>query len=156
MLNIKHLSTSSNNDFTVPLNGVSFDFILDQSKLSHPGLDVAENILNGFWRVLAPRDVMTVTFSLSHYVSDFSGSGWVYPKCVRYRTDTVPNLADLVGLIAIEIPFFHARQRWLLISHTRKALPPREHLGLLSGAVFNVDEFAQSVAGDCVKGDDCD
>ena len=156
ILKIKSPSTSSNNDFAVPFSGVSFDFILAQSVFSHTGLDVAENILKEFSRVLAPRGIIAVTFSLSHDGSDFSGSGWVYPKCVRYRTDTVTDLANRVGLIAIEIPFFHPRQRWFLMSHSREMLPPGQHLELLSGAVFNVDEFAQSVVGDCVQNNGCD
>lgn len=147
LIKLKSPIFSFNRDFTVPFEKVKFEFILAQSIFSHTGLDLIEKVLKEFSRVLDDKGIIAVTFSPSQDGSNFSGSGWVYPKCVRYCMEAVSVVAGKADLAFQPIPFFHPRQSWFLMSHSIDVLPSLQSLHLLTGAVFNVDEFSLSLLG---------
>jgi len=145
LIKLKHPNFSNNRNFIVPFDNCKFEFVLAQSIFSHTGVDAAEKILKEFSRVTTSRGIVAATFELSQDGSDFSGTGWIYPKCVRYDKSLIFDLAQQAGFVAIEIPFFHPRQRWFLMSRNQSVLPVQEQLALLAGAVFNVEEFSGSL-----------
>ena len=147
IIRLKSPRISDSRDFSMPFRDVEFDFILAQSVFSHTGLDLMARILAEFVQGLSPTGIVAATFSATKAAAHTGvpSAGWVYPKCVRYQTATIIEAAEKVGLAVVEIPFFHPRQRWFLMSRERGTLPPKQLLGLLSGAVFNVEEFSDSL-----------
>jgi hypothetical protein len=131
-----------NSDFITDVFSQQFDFIIAQSIFSHAGSDLISTALCNFNKSLKPNGLIAATFIEG--ISDFDGSGWVYPGCVNYRQSTVERFAKEVGFFVIRLPWYHPRQTWYLLAKDRHRLPNKAMLRHLSGAVLFDPEFVES------------
>lgn len=137
-------------DFKGTAFGVSFDYILAQSIFSHAGRDVIATCLAEFRACLAQSGLILATFVQLHQLGmmdDFAGGGWVYPASVAYRVETVLAMIEQAGLVGRALPWFHPRQTWFAIAHTRADLPAASDDVHLSGAVLRVPDLHWPPAG---------
>ena len=131
-----------NSDFITNVFSQQFDFILAQSIFSHAGSDLISTALRNFNESLKPNGLIAATFIEG--VSDFDGSGWVYPGCVKYLRSTIERFAKEADLFVIRLPWYHPRQTWYLLARDRHRLPSKAMLRHLSGAVLFDPEFVES------------
>jgi SAM-dependent methyltransferase len=145
LINLKQPSFSSNSDFTVPFIKYPFDFVLAQSIFSHTGRNIARKLILEFAKVLSPFGIVAATFSLQECSNDSKEEGWVYPQCVKYSYENVLLMVKEAGLVGARIPFYHPTQSWFLFAKDINRLPSHDLQWILSGAVFNVEEFSESL-----------
>ena len=131
-----------NSDFITDVFSQQFDFIIAQSIFSHAGSDLISTALRNFKESLKPNGLIAATFIEG--ISDFDGSGWVYPGCVNYRPSTIERFAEEAGFFVIRLPWYHPRQTWYVLSRDRHRLPNKAMLRHLSGAVLFDPEFVES------------
>lgn len=101
----------SMNEFHEPL---AIDFAIAQSIFSHCGIDLIKHWLKQVSYHLNDRGAFLATFVLDD--NDFEGDGWVYPKCVKYKTETIASLASDCQLDFQVLDWKHPRQIWVLLS----------------------------------------
>jgi len=87
-----------------------FDFAVAQSIFSHAGLDLMEGWLRGVHDHLQPGGCFAATFLTGDV--DFEGKGWVYPGCVKFRVQTIAQLAEDCGYHFKMLNWYHPRQSW--------------------------------------------
>lgn len=107
--------------------GVTFDFVLSHSVLSHCAHWQLDQFLKGVAKVLAPTGRVLASIYLAEgnaYGSDpapneedSNDEEWVYPGISRFKLSTVKEAASRNGLTAVNVPEYTA-----LITSTR----PRE------------------------------
>jgi len=134
IIDIKEPSFLYHDTFSCTDFNEKFDFILAQSIFSHTGIDLLEYTLSQFKLTLKEDGLIAATFILAtpdH--PEFLGRGWVYPGCVRHKPETIINIAASCGLAALEIPWYHPRQKWFILSHETDRLPTQERLVDLRG-----------------------
>jgi hypothetical protein len=91
--------------------GVSFDFVLAQSVLSHTYPDLAAKALGEVACVLAPEGMFFATFIEGERTP--KGSGWV-KAAVPYRWERMDTLVKDAGMVARRIDWPHPRQKWFV------------------------------------------
>lgn len=124
-------------DFSVPF-GVSFDFIIAQSILSHTGPTLTATALANMRGALAPNGLLLVTFCEGLGPQP---EGWLYPGCIHYHRRQIAAFLRRAELHFIRLPWFHPRQVWYACSTNLARLPQRWALRYLHGAVLNVPEW---------------
>lgn len=75
-------------DFSEPLK---IDFAFAQSIFSHCGIDLIESWLDEIGPHLNDSGVFLATFLMGE--EDFEGAGWVYPDCVKFKVQTIAEVA---------------------------------------------------------------
>jgi SAM-dependent methyltransferase len=101
----------SMSEFHDPL---AIDFAIAQSIFSHCGIDLIGHWLKLMSYHLNDHGAFLATFVLDE--NDFDGDGWVYPKCVKYKTETIAALASDYQLDFQILDWKHPRQVWALFS----------------------------------------
>ena len=145
IIQIKKPTFLYHDTFTCREFNVSFSYILAQSIFSHAGVDIVHRCFEEFAACLDPKGIAAVTFIHAEAgEGDFDGTGWVYPDCVSYSPDTIQNLLRDAGLVGCEIPWYHPRQNWYVLSKSPARLPGSDEARYLTGAVLFDPEFADS------------
>lgn len=85
-----------------------------QSIFSHTGLDLLVQWLEQIHYHLNDDGFFFATF-ISDESEDFTGSGWVYPECVSFKTGTLLNITKKAGFEMEFIDWFHPRQKWTML-----------------------------------------
>ena len=98
-------------EFNEPLNA---DFAFAQSIFSHCGLDLIRAWLLQAKGHLKENGALLGTFLVAD--EDFSGEGWIYPECVKFREETIRQLAQECGYGFEILDWGHPRQSWALFS----------------------------------------
>jgi len=142
LVRLKNPRFDHNSDFATDVFSEQFDFIIAQSVFSHTGSDLITIALRNFKRSLKDNGLIAATFIEGNM--DFSGSGWIYPNCVRYSASTIKRLAHEAGLQIMRIPWYHPRQTWYLLAHSSGRLPSNAMVRHLQGAVLFEPEFLES------------
>ncbi len=102
-----------------------FDLAVAQSVFSHGTLDLIVGWLEGLHPRLEPNGILLATFKQGETDSshpdgvnpeDFLAPGWVYPKCLSYRVETIERLAKRCGFAFQLLDWRHPRQTWALFS----------------------------------------
>ncbi|HFD12654.1 MAG TPA: class I SAM-dependent methyltransferase [Crenotrichaceae bacterium] len=93
---------------------LNIDYAIAQSIFSHCGKDLITHWLKLSANHLADNGALLATFVLDE--QDFEGDGWVYPHCVKYKTETIASLADECDLGFQVLDWKHPRQVWALFS----------------------------------------
>ena len=143
IIEIKKPSFDHNSEFDTHVFNSKFDYIIAQSIFSHTGLDLLEIALKNIKTSLTPSGVALVTFIKGEH--DFEGSGWVYPGCVEFTQSTILSFVKKIGLQVKELPWFHPRQTWFILSTCIANLPLDSEFSFLSGAVLRSTEFKTSI-----------
>ncbi|CED70305.1 putative SAM-dependent methyltransferase [Aliivibrio wodanis] len=143
MVDIKRPKFDHNSSFNTAAFDTSFDFIIAQSIFSHTGLDLLSNALANIQASLNEDGLALVTFIKG--TEDFKGEGWIYPGCVSFSPKTIKESALKSGLYSKELPWYHPRQTWFLLSKDESQLPTEKQLTFLSGAVLRGSEFINSI-----------
>lgn len=89
-----------------------FNFAFAQSIFSHCGPDLLQRWLRDISDYLADDGVLAATYLIAE--QDCEQTGWIYPGCVYYRTETVASMAEYVGLKLLVLDWKHPRQTWAL------------------------------------------
>ncbi|MFT5812689.1 MAG: tetratricopeptide (TPR) repeat protein [Psychroserpens sp.] len=143
MVDIKQPKFDNNSTFNTSIFDIKFDYIIAQSIFSHTGIDLLSEALANIQSSLNQGGYALVTFIKGE--EDFDGSGWVYPGCVSFTTRTIKKLVLKADLFCKELPWYHPRQTWFILSNNEVNLPKEEELTYLSGAVLSSQEFKNSV-----------
>jgi SAM-dependent methyltransferase/tetratricopeptide (TPR) repeat protein len=143
IIDIKKPNFDYNSEFDTRVFNTKFDFIIAQSIFSHTGLDLLNIALSNIKTSLTPTGCALVTFIKG--VDDFDGDGWVYPSCVEFTESTILSFVTNLDLKIKELPWFHPRQTWFILSHSVENIPPDSELSFLSGAVLRSSEFKASL-----------
>lgn len=124
-------------EFSQPLK---LDFAVAQSIFSHTGLDLLERWLVELGTHLKDDGALLATFLPDS--QDFSGQGWVYPGCVRFRPETLAAVAARQGMDFRVLDWAHPRQTWALFSRQR------HDRSLVDGGAISWNRFvAQTMRG---------
>lgn len=95
----------------LPTTGI--DFAIAQSIFSHTSLKQFINCLQNVSTILNPFGIFIATFVEGD--ADYGGSDWVYPGCVKFRKETVKQIAADAGLHVRFMNWVHPNdQTWML------------------------------------------
>ncbi len=147
ILRIKTPRFFTHGDFRADRCGTGFDFIVAQSIFSHAGADLIATTLTSFAAALAPDGLALVTalHPGQDGVTEFFGSGWVYPGSVGHRPETLARIFAAAGLPHFRaLPWFHPRQTWYALAKNPARLPAPEFDRLLAGAILNNEAWRES------------
>jgi SAM-dependent methyltransferase len=102
-------------DFPCESFGVTFDYIIATSVLSHASRAQVVQCMTRARLALAPGGMFLASFHEGE--SDYQGDAWVYPETVRYQMATMQSIAASCGLVAQRVEWFHSGgQTWLALS----------------------------------------
>jgi cyclopropane fatty-acyl-phospholipid synthase-like methyltransferase len=144
LVELKRPTFRYDRDFSAAHFGTSFDYILAQSIFSHAGRDIISESLASLRACLIEDGLVLATFVLPHQLEnavEFDGRGWIYPNCVAYKPETVLKMIEAAGLAGRALPWFHPRQTWFAMAHSRDQLPSSSDDAHLSGAVLRAQDF---------------
>lgn len=102
---------ASMDDFEHSLN---LDYAIAQSIFSHCGKDLIREWLAQISFHLKDEAAIVATFLIDK--EDYIGNGWVYPGCVKYKSETLAGLAAEFHLDFRILDWAHPRQTWVLLS----------------------------------------
>ena len=139
IIDIKKPSFFYHDTFTCHQIGQEFDYIIAQSIFSHTGFDLAQKILREFADTVKTDGIIAITFI--HEERDTEAKGWIYPGVVGFLPDTITRMIEQAGFYGTEIPWFHPRQTWYVLSKTKSRIPDAEQQKHLSGIVLFDDEI---------------
>lgn len=147
LVTLKRPNFSSSDNFDAAAFGVQFDFIVAQSVFSHAGPELVLEALQQIRKTLTADGSALVTFVHPDEMPDapIEAPGWTYPQCTTYEPDRVMELIASAGLVGRQLPWYHPRQTWYMLSRDVRALPLPEWERHLSGGVLRDPEFAESV-----------
>jgi len=94
-------------------DSLELDYAIAQSIFSHCGKDLIRQWLSQVSFHLKDDAVIAATFLVG--TEDYAGHGWVYPGCVRYRPETLSELAAEFSFDFRVIDWAHPRQTWALL-----------------------------------------
>ncbi len=123
-----------NADYRCDMFGVTFDYVIAQSVLSHTGHEPAKTILSGFEAALAPGGLILANWMIGGASQEYSveDSQWVYPECVPFARAQVVALAAEVGLVVADCPWPHAGLTWFVLARAEEDLPSQAVLASLA------------------------
>jgi len=142
IIEIKAPSFDFNDQFKTDVFSTKFDFIVAQSIFSHTGGDLIRIALKNFKDSLKKDGLILVTFVEG--LSDFQGSGWIYPGCVSYRYSKIKEFGKDANLFISRIPWYHPRQTWYLLSRSKERIPNEKMMEYLKGVVLFEPDFNES------------
>jgi hypothetical protein len=93
---------------------LQIDYAFAQSIFSHCSLTMIRSWLAQVTPHLKEDGAFFATFLVDD--KDFTGEGWVYPTCVRYRPETLVAMAGEFRLGFQVLDWWHPRQTWALFS----------------------------------------
>jgi cyclopropane fatty-acyl-phospholipid synthase-like methyltransferase len=91
-----------------------FDYALAHSILTHSGLDIIKQWLFDVSTRLNDEGVLVATIKMGD--KDSEVQGWVYPECLKYRMETLSELARDVDLDFFLVNWTHPTQTWVLFA----------------------------------------
>ena len=124
--------------FAASKSAARVDYIIANSIFSHSGRDLISAALRDFKITLKPDGLALATFVFPHQLGnapEFNGTGWVYPECVTYRSETIVRLISECGLAGRQLPWFHPRQTWFAMAHDEQHLPQPQNDSHLTGVL---------------------
>ena len=104
-------SHTSMEEYVEPLN---LDYAIAQSIFSHCGKDTIIGWLSQVAFHLKDTGALVATFMVGD--EDFNGNGWVYPECVKFKLETMAEIASDFGLNFDVLDWAHPRLTWGLFS----------------------------------------
>jgi cyclopropane fatty-acyl-phospholipid synthase-like methyltransferase len=143
MIKIKKPSFDHNSSFDTTVFNTQFDYIIAQSIFSHTGIGLIKTAFLNFHCSLKESGLALVTFIKGK--TDFDGEGWIYPDCVEFTLSTIRSLATDSNLHIKELPWYHPRQTWFVLTKSAESLPTDGELCYLTGTVLRDAEFKASV-----------
>ena len=93
---------------------LDLDFAVAQSIFSHCGKDLIKGWLAQAAFHLKVTGALVATFLVAD--KDHDGVGWTYPECVRYKPETLAEMASAFDLDFVVLDWAHPRQTWALFS----------------------------------------
>ena len=146
VLRVKQPRFFDNDDFDATKCGGPFDFVIAQSIFSHTGMDLMEKAISTSGRSLTPTGVMLfTTVPPDDQRPPFQGNGWRYPGLTPHAAPDVAALIARLGLAGREIPWYHLRQRWWIVSNDPAQIPDPRYDPHLLGGTLRVPKYAASV-----------
>ena len=97
--------------FTKPLE---LDYAVAQSIFSHCSKEIIDGWLGEVSMHL--KDTGALLANFGHGQADYAGTKWVYPGCVRFRSETMSELAEKHGLRFEMLNWYHPVLTWALFS----------------------------------------
>ena len=93
---------------------MNLDYAVAQSIFSHCGKDLIEQWLSQVSFHLKDEGALAATFLVDN--KDFDIRGWIYPGCVKYRSETMVEIASAFDFEFNFLDWAHPRQNWALFS----------------------------------------
>ena len=92
-----------------------FDFAIAQSIFSHCGRDLVEKWLSEIYRHLKNDGALVATFRAGD--KNHMDDGWVYPRAVKFKIETMAEIASHYGFEFEVLDWAHPRQQiWALFA----------------------------------------
>ncbi len=108
-------------DFSATEFGVSFDFALAQSVLTHVSRGQLERCLAQVSQCLAPEGLFAASF-YDDGEAMYEGDAWVYPKFASYSVGYVAEKARQNGLAAFPLVWANSYDHyWMVFAHEGQA-----------------------------------
>lgn len=120
-------------------DSLNLDYAIAQSIFSHCGKDLIEQWLSQISFHLKDDGALVATFLMDS--QDFEGCGWIYPGCVKYKPETMAELAVKSGLEFRILNWVHPRQTWALFSKKNY------DKSLIDGDAISWNRFATKTIG---------
>ena len=130
-------------------DSLNLDFAVAQSIFSHCGKDVIKGWLSQVSLHLKDNGALVATF-IADDKKDFDGHGWVYPKCVSYKSETLAEIASAFDLDFDVLDWAHPRQTWALFSKKKY------DKSLIVGGPISWNRFIAKAMGKQLPGQTCD
>jgi SAM-dependent methyltransferase len=139
-------------DFSLDGFGEQFDFAVAYSVFTHCYPDLAEQGLRQVAGTLAPGGALIATFVENtgpaggrSKLLPHNGSGWLYPKCVKYTWEEFSAMLERCGLVGyrVERPAAH-KQDWFVATRPedRKVAKRVMRVAARSDKTLSVEEIA--------------
>ncbi|MGH7931079.1 MAG: class I SAM-dependent methyltransferase, partial [Candidatus Binatia bacterium] len=93
-------------------SGEFYDFAVAQSVFSHCGPDLLDRWLREIAAHLKESGALAATFLIGD--QDCPDKGWLYPKSIRYKVETMGARSRNAGLEFHLLDWRHPRQQWAL------------------------------------------
>ena len=125
LINIKKPNFYFDDNLCRLKEGLSFDFAFAQSIFSHCTIEKIKQWLEELSARLKSEGVFLATFVKGEKdffnkagvtEKDFEGKGWIYPKIVSYKPETMAAIAQNAGFHFQILDWKHPRQTWALFS----------------------------------------
>lgn len=113
-VNIKRPTFSFKSDLSDFNSPIDADFAVAQSIFSHTGIDMLKKWMEQISKHLSTKGALLATFLLDD--KDSTAEGWIYPRCVKFKAETIKSLAKEYGLEFRLLNWKHPRQSWILLS----------------------------------------
>jgi hypothetical protein len=147
IVRLKEPTFSWRDDFDCSQFGVTFDYIVAQSIITHAGPDIAGRLLQNFRATMHPNSLCVFTYRAATAPPPMAHpNGWTYPDVVFYQDEEIDRLVADVGLVGRRLPWYHPGATWYIAAVSPDRLPAEQHMGLLRGAVTGDPQFANSCA----------
>jgi SAM-dependent methyltransferase len=105
---LKHPSFSSRDDFDCADFGVTFDYIVAQSIITHAGPDVAALLLGNVRTAMHPGSLCIFTYRAAEApLTADRPLGWTYPGVVFYEDSEIDRLVGEAGLVGKKLRWYH-------------------------------------------------
>lgn len=114
LLRIKEPQFSFKNSMADFKESLELDFAVAQSIFSHCGRDLIEQWVSEVSFHLKSDGLLVATFLIDN--NDYEGDGWIYPGCVKYRPESIEEIAHRHGIAFTLLGWFHPRQQWAVFS----------------------------------------
>jgi len=114
MVSIKQPSFSYANTLGDYVTKLDLDYVFAQSIFSHCGKDIIEGWFGEVSKHICEKGMFLITFWAGN--RDFKHLGWVYPGCVRYKLESMEQMANSAGFSFTTLNWYHPRQTWALLT----------------------------------------
>ena len=105
LMQIKRPVLSNNDEFNLSQFSVTFDFLLAQSIFSHATRKQIDHCLSEARKVMDKESIFAATFPPGD--TDYSGDEWIVGRGIRYKVETMEELADQNGLSLSKLDVIH-------------------------------------------------
>jgi len=100
-------------EFDTPLN---LDYAVAQSIFSHTSKSMLDGWLADVALHMQDTGALFATFLRGN--TDYTGTEWVYPDCVKFKIETLQQLASKHGFSFEILKWYHPLQTWALFSRS--------------------------------------
>ena len=129
IIEMKEPHFDHNQEFNLQVFNEKFDYIIAQSIFSHAHAQQIKTCLSQASSVLSEEGVFLFNWGKKGN-EDYTGTEWVYPGCVHYRTDTIENWIREAGMICRQKRFANLKLKhdWAVCALSENTLMKYDYI----------------------------